>query len=92
MGGFCISCGVLVSSFVHKIFFWFLTYSILVGVGEGILYMSVVEMVYSKGPPSLRSFVMGFTSGGMFIGLSIFAPLVLWFERITSLWFAMVKL
>jgi len=89
LGGFCVSCGVLVSSFVHKIIFWFLTYSILIGVGEGILYMTVVEMVYSKGPPSLRSFVMGFTSGGMFIGLSIFAPLVLWFERITNLWFSL---
>merc|ERR1719499_2946844 len=74
VGGLMISSGLLISSYIHQLYAWFFTYSIIIGLGEGITYMAVVEMVLWKGPSSLKSFMMGFTSGGMFIGLSVFAP------------------
>ena len=91
-GAFTMSFGLFVSSFIHEIYFWFFTYSIVLGIGFAVAYMSVVEMIYTLVPRESRSFAMGFSSGGMFIGYSIFAPLLLELESSIGLWSAIVTI
>jgi len=86
-GATLICGGLLMCSFIHELHIWFLTYSAVIGLGEGVLFMAVVEMIYSKSPTALRGFMMGFASGGMFLGISIFGPVLLALESWTDdLW------
>ena len=91
-GALLICGGLLMCSFIHELHIWFLTYSAVIGLGEGVLFMAVVEMIYSKSPTALRGFMMGFASGGMFLGISIFGPVLLALESWTDdLWNSIVR-
>jgi len=89
IGGFLLASGLILSSFLEIIHLWFLSYSFISGVGIAMTYMAAIEMIYTKIPPSIRSFIMGLATGGMFIGVSTFAPLIIELEKQFDLWIAL---
>ncbi|KAM6186577.1 monocarboxylate transporter 9 [Rhynchocyon petersi] len=72
--GFLVAGGLMLSSFAPNIYFLFLSYGIIVGLGCGLLYTATVTITCQYFD-SRRGLALGLISTGSSVGLFIYAAL-----------------
>ena len=77
-GAVLLSVGLLLSALAKTSAIMVITYSIVFGVGTGMIGAGVMPTVVKWFPPSKRGMIIGFLVGGVGLAPILYAPVVSW--------------